>query len=189
MTALILTLAGPAAGTEKPDSPVYRYIDRDGILNFTDDPGRIPPEYQSSAEIVELPPAIKMPESVPVPPPEKPSFLTRTRTWFAGWPGEYLLVGGGILPLAALSVWVLLFFRKRVDSPFMKVLLRIGMVAIIMASLYLCYFLIMRAQATKWIGPIPEGSDLRSLPKRLIESLEQQESERLKRIDEVTGSE
>jgi len=169
------------------DKPFYRYLDRNGLEVFTDDPSNIPVEYQSSAKVVELPPAIKMPEPPPLPKPEPPSFPTRVGEWIQSQPPAYRLILVGVIPVLVLSLWALNFFRTRSDSAFVKLLLRMGMLAIMILSAYLCYFILMRVQAVKLIGSVPGGTGIISSPKQRAEELKKDEADRLKTIEDVAN--
>ncbi len=176
------------SGSEKPsDRPIYRYVDPNGTPVFTDDLSRIPTEYRSSAKVVDLPPAIKLPEPPPPPKPDPPSFSTRLREWFQSQPPEYRAIIAGIIPILILSLWVLNFLRKRSESSFAKLSLRMGMMAILILSAYLCYFLFIRAQAGKLIGAVPEGSDFISSPKQKAEELKKDEADRLNSIEDLAN--
>ena len=181
--ALFLIL-GESTGAAASDRPIYRYADPNGTLFFTDDLSKIPPEQRSAAKRVELPPAIKIPEPTP-PQTEKPSWPARTQAWYEGLPAEYQWALGGILPLTIMTVWVLSFLRKRSEPRVVKVLLRIAMMGVVVGSTYLCYFLIMRAQAAKLTGMIPTGSGLQTTPQQILEPLKKQESDRFKRLEDI----
>ncbi len=177
--------AASAASPKASDRPIYRYVDRNGTPVFTDDLSRIPAEYRPSAKIVDLPPAIKMPEPLPLPKPQPPSFSSRLQAWFQSQPSEYRLIVVGIIPILVLSLWVLSFLRKRFDSPFIKLSLRMGMMAILVLSAYLCYFILIRTQAGRLIGAVPGGSDIISSPKQKAEDLKKDEADRLKLIEGI----
>jgi hypothetical protein len=177
-----------ANGSEKTsDRPIYQYVGRNGVVVFTDDLSRIPAEYRSAAKVVKLPPVIKIPEPLPQPKAESPSFSTRMREWFQNLSPEYRFVIVKILPILILSLWGLNFLRKRTDSVFMKLLLRLGIWAIVILSVYLCYFIFIRVEAAKLIGTIRGGSDLISLPKQKAEELKKNEADRLKSIEGIAN--
>ncbi|MBI3810593.1 MAG: hypothetical protein HY283_00065 [Nitrospirae bacterium] len=169
------------------DRPIYRYAGPNGTPVFTDDPSRIPAEYRSSTQVVELPPLIKMPEPPPPPKPDPLSFATRLREWIQSQPPEYRLIIIGVLPVLILSLGVLSFLRKRVESAFLKTSLRLGMLAIVVLSAYLCYFIFMRAQAAKLMGSIPGGNEIISSPKQKAEDLKKGEAGRLKTIENIAN--
>ncbi|HEY5595200.1 MAG TPA: hypothetical protein VIL61_08625 [Nitrospiria bacterium] len=169
------------------DRPIYGYMDRDGTHVFTDDLSRIPAEYRTSAKVVDLPPAIKIPEPSPPPKPAPPSFPSRLRSWFQSQPSEYRLILAGIIPIMILSLWALQFFRRRSESAFAKMSLRLGMLAVLIASVYLCYFIFMRVQAGRLIGAVPGGSDFISSPKQRAEELKKDEADRLKTIEDIAN--
>ncbi|MBI3995882.1 MAG: hypothetical protein HY349_07895, partial [Nitrospirae bacterium] len=184
--------AGATVAAENPsekasDRPIYRYVDPNGTEVFTDDLSRVPAERRSSATIVALPPAVKMPEPPPAPKPEPSSFSTRAREWFNGQPPAYRLILIGVLPVMVLSLWALSFFRRRSESLFAKLILRFGMVAILVLSAYLCYFIFIRGQAGKLIGAVPGGSDFISSPKQRAEDLKKDEADRLKTIEDIAN--
>jgi hypothetical protein len=167
------------------DRPIYRYVGPNGTPVFTDDPSRIPAEYRSSAQVVELPPAIRMPEPPPPPKPEPPSFSDRMRAWVQSLSPEYRLIVVGIVPILIVSLWVLNFLRKRSESAIAKLSLRMGMMAILFLSVYLCYFIFMRAQAAKLIGSVPGGNEIISSPKQKAEDLKKDEADRLNAIEDI----
>lgn len=181
-----LIAAGKDSG-KALDKPFYRYVDRNGLEVFTDDPSRIPTEYRSSAKVVELSPAIKMPEPLPPPKPEPPSFSARMGEWLQSQPSEYRLIVIGIIPVLVLSLWFLSFLRKRSDSVFVKLSLRMGMLAILVLSAYLCYFIFMRTQVAKLIGSVPGGNEILSSPKQKAEDLKKDEANRLKTIEDIAN--
>jgi hypothetical protein len=158
-----------------------------GTPVFTDDPSRIPAEYRSSAQVVELPPAIRMPEPPPPPKPEPPSFSDRMRAWVQSLSPEYRLIVVGIVPILIVSLWVLNFLRKRSESAIAKLSLRMGMMAILFLSVYLCYFIFMRAQAAKLIGSVPGGNEIISSPKQKAEDLKKDEADRLNAIEDIAN--
>ncbi|MEK6683209.1 MAG: hypothetical protein AABY46_00950, partial [Nitrospirota bacterium] len=147
----------------------------------------IPAEYRMSANVVDLPLAIQLPEPPPTSKPESPSFSTRMRNWFQTQPPEYQLIIVRIIPILILSLWVLNFFRKRSESVFAKLLLRMGMLAIVILSAYLCYSILMRAQAEKWIGAVPGVSDLISSPRQRAEEFKKGEADRLKSLEDIAN--
>jgi hypothetical protein len=191
---LILAFVGSevsiAAGKDSEkasDRPIYRYVGPNGTPVFTDDPSRIPAEYRSSAKVVELPPAIKMPEPAPLPKPPPTSFSARIRAWIQSQPPEYRLIMVGMIPVLVLSLWVLSFLRKRSDSAFVKLSLRMGMMAILFLSAYLCYFIFMRAQAAKLIGSVSGGNEIIASPKQKAEDLKKDEADRLNTIEDIAN--
>lgn len=182
LMVLLMTRPG-SAGSLTSDRPIYQYLDRNGTWVFTDDLSHVPAEYRSSAKLVELPPALKIPE--PAPPPKPKTFSLWTPTGINGWPAEYKLVLGGILPMAILVLWALHFFRKRSESLATKILLRLGMMGLVIITLYLCYFLFLRAQAGRLIGAMPGVSDLPSVTQQQVETLQKQQEDRLKAIEDI----
>ena len=194
MAAVLLILAfvgsGPSLVSGKDsekmsDRPFFRYIGPNGTPVFTDDPSRIPAEYPSSATAVELPPLIQMPEPPPRMKPPPPPFSSRLQAWFQSQPAEYRMLIVGIIPVMGLSLWVLSFIRKRTDSILIKMSLRMGMMAILVLSAYLCYFMIIRIHAAKLIGSVPGGSEFIVSPKQKAEDLKKDEADRLQTIENI----
>jgi hypothetical protein len=128
-----------------------------------------------------------MPEPSPPPKPEPPSFSIRMRTWFQAQPPEYRLIIIGILPVLVLSLWVFSFFRRRTESMFVKVSLRVGIMAILILSAYLIYFIFIRVQAAKLIGSVPGGNEIISSPRQKAEDLKKDEADRLKTIEDIAN--
>jgi hypothetical protein len=184
--AFVETAAAEDSSAQPSDPPIYRYVDPNGTPVFTDDLSRVPAEFRSSAKVVELPPLIKMPAPPPIQ-PAPPSFSIRMRTWFQAQPLEYRLIIVGVLPVLVLSLWVLSFLRGRTESVFVKMSLRLGMLAILFLSAYLAYFIFMRAQAAKWIGSVPGGNEIISSPKQKAEDLKKDEADRLKTIEDIAN--
>ncbi len=48
--AVLVALASGAPVSGHADDPVYRYVDRDGVVHFTTDPGTIPEEYRTTVQ-------------------------------------------------------------------------------------------------------------------------------------------
>ncbi|MBI3611073.1 MAG: hypothetical protein HY204_10295 [Nitrospirae bacterium] len=105
--------------------------------------------------------------------------------WFEALPWEYQWALGGILPALILAVWLLNFFRKQSDSVWVLILLRTGMLAIVILSAYLCYFILIRIQVGRLMETTPAGTNVLTAPKQLEDQLKKQEEERLKRLEEV----
>lgn len=181
----VLVFLETAVLSADSDRPFYRYVDRNGVEVFTDDLSRVPAEYRSSAKIVVLPPAVKMPAPGAPSHPAPTSFMTRLRKWVEGQPAAYRVMIVGVLPMALLSVWVLYFLRKHTDVPFVKFLLRLGMLAIVVSTAYLCYFIYLRVQAGQVHAVISVGTEGISSPQEKAKELKKDEADRLKRIEET----
>jgi hypothetical protein len=153
------------------DQPVYQYTDRNGVMAFTDDLSRIPAEYRSSAKIINLPSLIKLPESRPLPTPTPPSLTSRIRDWIAHLSVGYRLILFGILPTLIVLWSGLCYLRKRTNSASVKFALRVGMVAIVVLSVSLCYLTLVRVQAATVTGGLLGGSDMISSFKQRVNEL------------------
>ncbi|HTN43058.1 MAG TPA: hypothetical protein VMN77_04595 [Nitrospiria bacterium] len=169
------------------DRPFYRYVDRNGVEVFTDDLSRIPAKYRSSAKVVELPPAVRMPASSPPTITVRPSFTTRLRKWVESQPAAYRVMILAILPTALLSLWVLKFLQKLTDVAFVKIFLRLGMLAIVISTAYLCYFIYLRVQAERLGGTISVETETVSSPRQRAEDLKKDETDRLKVIEDTVN--
>jgi hypothetical protein len=185
--AIVETAAAADPSAKPPEHPIYRYVDPNGTPVFTDDLSRVPPQFRSSAKVVELPPLIKLPEPSPPPKPEPPSFSIRMRAWFQAQPWEYRLIIVGVLPVLVLSLSVLSFLRGRTENAFIKTSLRLGMLAILFLTVYLSYFILVRVQATKLIGSVPGGNEIISSPKQKAEGLKKDEADRLKKLEDIAN--
>ena len=188
VSAAVLAFAaseGSIAAARASDPPIYRYIDRHGGTAFTNDLSRIPAEYRGSATIVELPPAVTVPAPTPPPQPAPSSFSVRLREWFQARPAGYRLIIVGVLPPLIVSLWAMNFFRKRSDSLFVKMSLRLGMLGILVLSAYLCYFIFAQGEAGRLIGTVPGAQDLTAFPKQRAEELKKDEADRLKTIEDI----
>ena len=188
MTLFLAVLLIPSYALAKDittDSPIYRYTDGDGIEVFTDDPKQIPVEYRSSSKKVTLPPEMLMPS--PPSPGKVSSRYQRVKNWFTKMSPTSRLMIVGVLPLVVLSLWALAFFRKRTESPSLKLFFKLGMIALVIFSLYFFYFLYLRSQVEKLMGPIPAGTDIRSFPQKMLEPMQRQEENRLKRIEDIAN--
>lgn len=174
--------------SEKPsDDPIYRYVDQHGRTAFTNDLSRIPAEYRPSATIVELPPAVNVPSPKPPPQPKPPSFSTRVREWILSQPPGYRLILIGVVPVLIFSLWVMRFLRKRSESTWVKLALRLGMIVMLFLSAYLCYIIIIRTEASKLIGSVPGGNEIISSPKEKAKALKRDEADRLKTIEDLAN--
>jgi len=169
------------------DRPIYRYVDRNGVEVFTDDLSRIPAKYRPSAKVVELPPAIRTPESSPTSKPAPPTFTTRLRRWVESQPAAYRLLILAVLPTALLSLWLLNFLLKLTDVVFVKISLRMGMLAIVISTAYLCYFIYLRVQTERLTGAFTVGSEPVSSIRQQAEELKKDEADRLKTIEDVAN--
>jgi hypothetical protein len=109
------------------------------------------------------------------------------RAWVQSLSPEYRLIVVGIVPILIVSLWVLNFLRKRSESAIAKLSLRMGMMAILFLSVYLCYFIFMRAQAAKLIGSVPGGNEIISSPKQKAEDLKKDEADRLNAIEDIAN--
>jgi hypothetical protein len=173
---------------DKPsDRPFYRYVDRNGVEVFTDDLSRIPAKYRSSAKIVELPPAVRMPASSPPTKTVPPSFTTRLRKWVESQPAAYRVVILAVLPTALLSLWALNFLKKLTDVRLVKIALRLGMLAIVISTAYLCYFIYLRVQAEQLSGTISVEPEPVTSTRQKAEDLKQDEADRLKTIEDTAN--
>jgi len=180
------SIAGANGSGKGSPPPIYRYVDRNGVEVFTDDLSRVPAEYRSSAKAVELPPEIKMPEPLSASQPAA-SFSARVREWVGRQPPGYRLILVGVLPVLVVSLWGLSFLRKRSESAFVKISLRLGMMAIVILSAYLCYFIFIRVQAESLNGDVSEGSESISSTRQKAEELKKEEAGRLKAIEDITN--
>jgi len=174
--------AFPGPSREAPDAPIYRYTDPQGNTVFTNDLSKIPSELRSSAQAVELPPAVTMSEP---PPPPPPPLTTRLRDWFDKRPTGYRLILIGVLPPLILSLWVLNYFRKRSDSLFLKMSMRLGMIGIVILSAYLCYFIFVRFEASRLSVTVPDEGNGTFSPRQKAEELKKDEADRLKTIENL----
>ena len=182
---LIIGLWASSKPVWASEKPIYQYTNTAGSLVFTDDLSGIPEQYRSSVRIIEPSPALKLPDPPKPPALNTPSWLERAQNGFSQLPFNLRLTAAGIIPLAMLTLWALWFFRKRAESPSVKLLLRLGMLAIVILTAYLCYFLVIRTQAEKWMGPLPSVSDLKKAPQKLLEPLKKQQEERFKRLEDI----
>lgn len=181
------SVASPQSSEKASDQPIYRYVDQGGRTIFTNDLSRIPAEDRPFAKIVELPAAVTLPAPTPRPQAKPPSFSTRLREWFQSQPAGYRLTLVGVLPPLILGLWVLNFFRKRSESLFVKMSLRLGMLGLVILSGYLCYFIFVQNQAGKLLGTVPGRDDLISSPKQRAEELKRDEADRLKTIEDIAN--
>jgi hypothetical protein len=174
--------------SEKPsDDPIYRYVDQHGRTAFTNDLSRIPAEYRPSATIVELPPAVTLPSLKPPPQTKPPSFSTRVREWIQTQPPGYRLILVGVVPVLIFSLWGMRFLRKRSESTWVKLSLRMGMLAMLFLSAYLCYIIFIRTQASTLIGSIPGGNEIISSPEEKAKALKKDEADRLETIEDLAN--
>jgi len=192
LLALAYSVSGEAIPGAKDsknaaDRPIYRYVDRNGVEVFTDDPSRIPAKYRSSAKVVELPPAVKMPEAPSPSKPVSPSFATRLRKWVERQPAAYQVIILGVLPIAILSLWVLNFLKKLTDLAMVKLALRLGMLAIVISTAYLCYYIYLRVQAEQWTGPVSMETQPVSSSRQKAEELKKDEADRLKTLEDTAN--
>ena len=169
------------------DRPFYRYVDQNGVTVFTDDLSRIPAKYRSSAKVVELPPAIRTPESSPPPKTAPPTFTTRLRKWVESQPAAYQVIILAILPTALLSLWTLNFLKKLTEVRVVKTALRLAMLAMVISTAYLCYFIYLRVQAEQLTGAVSVGSEPVSSTRQKAEELKKDEADRLKTIEDVAN--
>lgn len=169
------------------DRPIYRYVDRNGVEVYTDDLSRIPAKYRSSAKVVELPPAVKMPEAPSPSRPVPPSFMTRLQRWIKRQPAAYRVVMLAVLPTAFLSLWLLNFLRNLTDVKLVRIALRLGMLAIVVSTGYLCYFVYLRVQAEQLGGAVSVETEPVSSTRQKAEELKKDESDRLKTIEDTVN--
>ena len=181
------TSMGAEDSGKDSDRPFYRYVDRNGVEVFTDDLSRIPAKYRSSAKVVELPPVVRIPNTPPTPKILSPSFTTRLRNWVESQPAAYRVVILAVLPTALLSLWVLNFLKKLTDVRFVKIALRLGMLAIVISTAYLCYFIYFRVQAEQLRGTISVETEPVSSTRQKAEELKKDEADRLKAIEDTAN--
>ena len=170
---------------DKADSPIYSYTNREGTEVFTNDPEQIPAEYRSSSKKITLPSTMLIPPPSPL--NKEASAFQRAGNWFKGLSPLNRVMVVGILPLAVLSGWAFMFFRKHTDSPSMKLFFKLGMVVLVMSTLYLFYFLYMKNQAEKLFGPVPAGTDIKAIPRMMIEPIQKKEEDRFRKIEEIAN--
>jgi len=180
-------IAGAIDSKNAADRPIYRYVDGNGVEVFTDDLSRIPAKYRSSAKVVELPPAVKMPEASSPSKPVSPSFMTRLQKWNERQPAAYRVMIVAVLPTAFLSLWLLNFLRKLTDVAFVRISLRLVMLAIVISTAYLCYFIYLRVQAEQFTGAVSMGTEPVSSPRQKAEELKKDEADRLKTIEDTAN--
>jgi hypothetical protein len=180
-------IAGAKDSKNAADRPIYRYVDRNGVEVFTDDLSRIPAKYRSSAKVVELPPAVKMPEAPSPSKPVSPSFMTRLRKWIEGQPAAYRVVILAVLPTALLCLWLLNFLQKLTDVALVKISLRLVMLAIVISTAYLCYFIYLRVQAEQLTGTVSMGTEPVSSSRQKADELKKDEADRLKAIEDTAN--
>jgi hypothetical protein len=181
------TAIGAMDSENAADRPIYRYVDRNGVEVFTDDLSRVPAKYRSSAKVVELPPAVRMPTSPSPPKTEPPSFATRLRKWVESQPAAYQVVILAVLPTALLSLWLLNFLRKLTDVGLVRISLRLGMLAIVISTAYLCYFIYLRVQAERLNGAVSVDTEPVSSTRQKAEELKKDEADRLKAIENTAN--
>ena len=172
----------------KEDAAIYRYTDKNGMEVFTDDLSNVPPRYRNSARKVVLPPEIREPLPPAVNAPAAPEKLPETKFFsLSSWPWEYQLVLGGVLPVAFISLWALHSFRRRTENPLLKILLKMGIIAIVLAMTYLCYFLVLRHQFQKFQSALPPGTKTINSPQDLTDSINASEQNRLKKLEDIAN--
>ena len=191
-SVLALVLSGGSATGGKDsknaaDRPFYRYVDKNGVTVFTDDLSRVPAQYRSSAKIVELPPAVRMPGSPPPPKTAPPSFMTRLQKWVESQPAAYRVIILAVVPTALLSLWLLNFLKKLTDVAIVRISLRVGMLAIVISTAYLCYFIYLRVQAEQLRGAVSVETEPIASPRQKAEELKKDEADRLKAIESITN--
>jgi hypothetical protein len=182
-----LAIAAAQDSGKSADRPFYRYVDRNGVEVFTDDLSRVPAKFRSSAKVVELPPAVRMPVSSPPTKTVPPSFTTRLRNWVESQPAAYRVVILAVLPTAFLSLWLLNFLRKLTDVAFVRISLRLGMLAIVISTAYLCYFIYLRVQAEQLSGAVSVETEPVSSTRQKAEDLKKDEADRLKAIEDTVN--
>ena len=169
------------------DQPIYRYVDQNGVTVYTDDLSRIPAKYRSSAKEVELPPAVRMPASPPPTETAPRSFMTRLRNWVESQPAAYQVMILAVLPTALLSLWVLKFLQKLTEVAIVKLILRLGMLAIVISTAYLCYLIYLRVQAERLSGTVSVVTEPVSSTRQKAEELKKDEADRLKAIEDTAN--
>ncbi len=92
-----------------------------------------------------------------------------------------------VLPTALLSLWLLNFLQKLTDVAFVKISLRLGMLAIVISTAYLCYFIYLRVQAEQLGGTVSMGTEPISSSRQKAEELKKDESDRLKTIEDTAN--
>ena len=185
LAAVALMMAGVTVEA-KEDAPIYRYLDKNGTEVFTDDLSTVPPLYRNSARKVVLPPEItepSRPAAKPSPASNEPSGTLVSS--YSSWPWEYQLAVGGVLPVAFVSLWAMYSFRRRTENPFLKILLKMGIIVIVLATTYLCYFLVLRGQFQKFQNSLPSGTKAINSPRDLTDSINSSEQNRLKKLEDL----
>jgi Domain of unknown function (DUF4124) len=182
LIAAVAPWADAKPSRDSADAPIYRYTDREGRTVFTNDLEGLPADLRSSAEAVDLPPAVTMAEPAPPPPP---GLATRIHRWFVRQPTEFRLVLVGVLPPLLLSLWVLHYLRKRAESLFLKTSLRVAMLAVVAVSAYLCYFLFVRYEASHMSVTVLDETPGGISPRQKAEELKKDEADRLKTIENI----
>lgn len=182
-------MVSPALSAEDDSGKeIYRYIHEDGSIVFTDDPLNIPEKYRKDAVPVALSPLMTIPVQKATPQPKGPSGLTRLKSWFGNLSPWTRIAVGGALPMIGLSLWALYFLGRRTSNPSAKFLLKFMIGLIVAASAYLFYFSLMKSQTERMTRGLPIQIDTSAPLSEMLAPIQQEEENRLRRIEEIADS-
>lgn len=198
VVALVLFAAALGTGTgfqfvsaeetlnEEPE--FYRYTHEDGTVVFTDDSEKIPDKYRKTAQQVDLPPLVTIPTPKPLPTPKSPSRVSRVKIWYGNLSPLSKVAVAGILPVIVISLWTFYFLGGKTNNPSVKLILKITMGLVVAGSVYLLYFIFMKAYTEKLTRGLPIQIDTDASPTEMLAPIKQEEENRLKRIEEIADS-